>query len=248
MTAPYFVTIVRNFLWTAPRVFLATVVMGSASLLVSLFSSTGRTQHRLAKRWSRMLLGAARVKVVVEGLDKIAPGGSYVFVANHRSYYDVPVILPHISVQFRFLAYKGLFKIPFIGYHLSRAGHFPVPSDNARESLKSMSDAARLIRKRGISILLFPEGERTRGEMLPFKDGAAYIAIRAGVPIVPIGLIGVGDVMAVGSPIVRGGVVRMVIGDPIPTLEVGLNDRARLTREIERRVAELCGQAARAAA
>jgi 1-acyl-sn-glycerol-3-phosphate acyltransferase len=231
----------RSALITAPLIALATAYYGSLSLLVSLFSSTGNSQHLIARDWAAMLLRIARVKAHVEGVERIAPGGSYVFVANHRSYFDVPVILPHIGVQFRFLANQNLFSIPFIGYHLTRAGHIPVNSSNARESLHSMSEAARIIQKRGVSILLFPEGGRTYGEMGPFKDGAAYIAIKAGVPIVPIGLTGLESIMPRGSATIRGGKVTMRIGEPIETLDLTLQDRTALTQTLRTRVAELIG-------
>jgi len=239
MSRPLFLEIPHCYLLKGPGIFLATALMGSISMVVSMFSSTGRTQHKVARAWARMLLRVAGVKVIVEGLEKIAPGGSYVFIANHRSYFDVPVILPHISVQFRFLANQDLFRVPFLGYHLSRAGHVPVNADNPREALKSMSEAGRIIQERGVSILLFPEAERTDGRLLPFKDGAAYIAIKAGVPIVPIGLIGLREILPVGSSLVRGGTVRMRIGDPIPTLDLPLSERTALSRLLHQRVGEL---------
>ena len=114
----------------------------------------------------------------IEGLESIDPAGAYVFVANHQSFMDTPVVLAHIPLQFRFLAKKGLFLIPFLGTHLRRAGHLPVVRDNPRASLKSMTDAARIIRERGISAFLFPEGGRGTDELQDFKGGAAYIAIK----------------------------------------------------------------------
>lgn len=235
----------RLLFYTGPLITLATACMGTISLIVSLFDSTGRGQHSVASAWSRMLLRIARVRVEVEGREKIAPGGSYVFIANHRSYSDIPCILPQISTQFRFLANKNLFSVPFIGYHLRRAGHVPVNSSNARESLKSMSEAARMIQERGISVLVFPEGGRTSGELLPFKDGAAYIAIKAGVPIVPISLLGSRKILPMGSALIRGGRVKMRIGDPIPTLDLSLHDRTELSRSLHESMAE-CHQPAEA--
>ncbi len=229
----------RMIFWTAPAITAATAVMGTVSLLVSLVDSSGNSQHRVARGWSRLLLWIARVRVRVEGKERIAPGGSYVFVANHRSYFDVPCVLPHIPVQFRFLADKPLFRIPFIGYHLTRAEHLPVNDSSARESLRSMSAAARIIQQKEISILLFPEGERTYGGMLPFKEGAAYIAIKAGVPIIPVALRGVREVMPRGSLLVRGGDVLMTIGDPIPTLDLPLHSRAELSEQLREEIAAL---------
>jgi 1-acyl-sn-glycerol-3-phosphate acyltransferase len=110
----------RAVLITDPLILLATALMGSISVLVSLFDPTGRGQHRIARAWSRMLLWISGAKVRVEGLDKVSSGGCYVFAANHRSLMDIPVLLPTIPVEFRFMANHYLFKWPFIGYHLGR--------------------------------------------------------------------------------------------------------------------------------
>jgi 1-acyl-sn-glycerol-3-phosphate acyltransferase len=233
----------RNIFWTGPLILFSTALMGSLSLFFSLFSSNGRAQHKCARIWSRMLLWAARVQVEAENLDKIPPGGSFVFISNHRSYFDIPVILASIPAQFRFFAKKSLFYVPFIGYHLKRAGHLSVDRRNPRDSLRSMAEGARVIQEKGISILVFPEGTRTQGELAPFKDGAAYIAIKAGVPIVPIGVIGTRAILPSGSLTLRGGRVRMRIGDPIPTLDVPLAERTRLSQLLHQRIAELIGPA-----
>jgi 1-acyl-sn-glycerol-3-phosphate acyltransferase len=227
----------RSLLFTDPLIVLVTIAFGSVSYVVSLFDS--RRSNRLAGPWGRWLLRVGRVRLTVHGLDKIDPAQSYVFVANHRSYMDIPAILATIPVEFRFYAKKGLFLVPFLGTHLKRAGHLPVVRGDARESVKSMALGARLIQESGISMLLFPEGGRTTGSMREFKEGAAYIAIKAGVPIVPLGLIGTRRVLPMGSNYVRGGPVTLNIGDPIPTAGMQLKDRTRLTEIIARQVAEL---------
>ena len=106
---------------------------------------------------------------------------------------DIPAALAVLPQQFRFFAKKGLYKIPFLGSHLNRAGHLPVDRSNARNSLKSMTEGARVVAARGISMLLFPEGGRTAEGLRGFKEGAAYIAIKAGVPVVPMAIIGMRD-------------------------------------------------------
>ncbi len=174
----------------------------------------------------------------VEGLENIAAEGSYVFVSNHLSYMDTPVVLANIPVQFRFLAKIGLFQIPLLGTHLASAGHIPVPRDDARAAVKTMTTAAQAIRQRGISLLIFPEGGRSHtGELASFKEGAAYIAIRAGVPLVPIALQGTREVLPFGSGQVRAGSVTMRIGEPIPTDQVQLRDRGRITGQLHERIA-----------
>ena len=181
------------------------------------------------------------VKLEVEGAAKIAPGGSFVFVANHRSYLDSPIVLRGVMAQFRFLAANAIFYWPLIGFHLRRSGHLPVHYENPRASLKSMAAAARVIQQRGISILVFPEAGRTRGELEPFKDGAAYIAIKAGVPAVPVGILGSLEALPTGAVLIRPGVVKVRIGEPVPTLDMTLGDRTRLTQLLWVRVAELIG-------
>jgi len=233
----------RSLLFTDPLIILVTIAFGTVSFIVSFFDSTGRLPNKLARPWGRWLLRVARVRLTVEGVEKIDPQQSYVFVANHRSYMDIPAILASIPVEFRFYAKQGLFLVPFLGTHLKRAGHLPVVRGDARASVKSMTLGAHLIQERKISMLLFPEGGRSRGGMREFKEGAAYIAIKAGVPIVPLGLTGTRYVLPMGSNYVRGGPVILKIGDPIPTAGMKLQDRGQLTETLSRQVAELAGEA-----
>src|SRR5882672_5769023 len=235
---------IRSLFITDPIIILATILMGSVSLLASLFDSAGRIQHQISRIWSRMLLAVSGVKMRVEGLDKIDADAAYVFVANHRSLMDTPVVLAHIPLQFRFLAKKGLFLIPILGTHLRRAGHLQVVRDDPRASLRSMSDAARIIRERGISVLLFPEGGRSKDGFREFKEGAAYIAIKAGVPAVPIAMEGTREVLPMGSMQIMSGIVRLRVGDPIPTARLTLKDRTILTQKLREKVAELLSESA----
>jgi 1-acyl-sn-glycerol-3-phosphate acyltransferase len=227
----------RAYLITAPLIVLATIFFGLLSLMVSFFEAGGRRQNALARAWARGLLLVSGVKVRVEGLEKIAPEASYVFVSNHLSYMDTPVVLANIPVQFRFLAKSGLFQIPLLGTHLARAGHIPVPRGDARAAVKTMTTAAQLIRERGISLLIFPEGGRSHdGELASFQEGAAYIAIRACVPLVPIALKGTREVLPYGSGKVCRGSVIMRIGEPIPTAQAQLRDRSRVTDQLRERI------------
>lgn len=234
----------RSLLITDPLIVLLTIAFGSVSFVTTFFDASGRLPNKIARNWARWLLRAGGVRLTVEGLEKIDPRQSYVFVANHRSYMDTPVVLASVPVEFRFFAKKGLFSIPFLGTHLKRAGHLAVVRGDARASVKSMALGAQLIQQRKVSVLLFPEGGRSRtGEMREFKEGAAYIAIKAGVPIVPLGIVGTRAVLPMGSNYVRAGHVILRIGDPIPTAGVKLKDREQLTQTLARRVAGLAGEA-----
>jgi 1-acyl-sn-glycerol-3-phosphate acyltransferase len=155
---------------------------------------------------------------------------------------DTPLVIAHIPLQFRFLAKKSLFPVPFIGYHLKRAGHIPVDRSDARASVRTMTDAARIIRERGVSILVFPEGGRSPGAMEEFKDGAAFIAIKAGAPLVPVGVVGTRETLPMDSLLVRGGEVKLRIGKPLATTGLTGRDHHALTETLRERVVELAGR------
>jgi 1-acyl-sn-glycerol-3-phosphate acyltransferase len=235
-----------DLIWTwlivVPAMAISTIACGTISLLFAVFGSGERRQIEVGRRWARSLLWLARTKVEVHGLDKLDRNGSYVFVSNHLSYMDTPVVFSYIRLQFRFLAKKGLFQIPFLGWHLSTAGHIPVPREDPRSSVRTLSRAAELIQTRGISLLIFPEGGRTMdGELHEFKDGAAYLAIKAHVPLVPLGLTGTREILPMGSATIHPGRVRLLVGDPIPTAGMTLHDRRRLTDQAREQVAAMLG-------
>jgi 1-acyl-sn-glycerol-3-phosphate acyltransferase len=214
-----------SLVFVDPLIIFSTLFFG----VISLFAS-GALMMKTARVWARSLLGIAGVRVKVEGLEKLTPGASYVFASNHLSYMDTPVILAHIPADFRFMAKDGLFKIPLLGTHLGQAGHIPVPRGNPRAAVKTMSLAAETIRARNISLLIFPEGGRSHDAVLqPFKDGGAYIAIKAGVPLVPLAISGTHEILAMHSATFHRGAVTLRIGDPISTTGMTLHDRKSLT-------------------
>jgi 1-acyl-sn-glycerol-3-phosphate acyltransferase len=226
-----------SLVFVDPLIILSTFFFGLISLVASPFDHTGRFMIRTARVWARTLLAIAGVKVTVEGLDKLTPGASYVFSSNHLSYMDTPVILTHIPADFRFMAKDGLFKIPLLGTHLGQAGHIPVPREDPRAAVKTMAVAADSIRTRNISLLIFPEGGRSHdGVLQPFKDGAAYIAIKAGVPLVPVAISGTREILAMHSATFHRGRVTLRIGNPIPTNGLTLRERKPLTDSARREV------------
>ena len=232
-------SLVRSLFFSTPLIIICTVVMGTLSLVDSFFDRTGNSLHQLARAWARMLLAVSFIHVRVEGLEKLDPRGAYVFVANHGSYMDIPALLASLPQQFRFFAKKSLFRIPFLGTHLERAGHMPVDRSNPRASLKSMKDAARIISGRGVSVLNFPEGGRSAAGLREFKEGPAYVAIKAGVPAVPVAIVGMRELLPMGSIHLRSGTVLLRVGDPISTKEMESSDRAELTQRLHREVSQL---------
>jgi 1-acyl-sn-glycerol-3-phosphate acyltransferase len=145
---------------------------------------------------------------------------------------DIPALLSILPQQFRFFAKHSLYRIPFLGWHLERAGHLPVDRSKPRSSLKSMTEGAKIVADRGISVLLFPEGGRSPTGLREFKEGAAYIAIKSGVPVVPVAIVGLRDLLPMGSFHLRAGNVTVRIGDPIVTKGLKLADREQLTARL----------------
>ena len=232
----------RSYLLVVPFFAVSTIFFGTISMLVSLFDATGNHQHRVARAWARSLLWAAGVQVEVIGAEKLHAGHSCVLASNHTSYMDTPVILASVPLQFRFFAKEPLFRIPFLGSHLRRAGHLPIVLGDARAGVKSMNEGARLIRERQLAVLVFPEGGRSEDTLQAFREGAAYVAIRAGVPVYPVALTGVRQVLRMHTKVIRPGHVRIQIGDPVETGNLTIRDRAALNDALLRSIAAMTGE------
>jgi 1-acyl-sn-glycerol-3-phosphate acyltransferase len=228
----------RSLLFSTPLIAVATIVMWVGSF-IALIDRSGNSSHEFARLWGKILLAVSFIRVRSEGMQKIDPKATYVFVANHSSYMDIPALLSQLPQSFRFFAKKGLYKIPFLGWHLRWAGHLPVDRSNARNSLRSMSEGARVIASKRVSVLLFPEGGRSPHGLREFKEGAAYIAIKAGVPVVPLAIVGMRELLPMDSIHIRSGEVVVRVGSPIPTAGLKLADRERLTERLHEAIREM---------
>jgi 1-acyl-sn-glycerol-3-phosphate acyltransferase len=229
----------RSVLWMCPLIGVATVFMGTVSMFSSIFDSTGKLQHKVAVAWAKMLLKICLVRVDVIGTQRLDPNQAYVFCSNHFSLIDTPLMFSSTPRPFRILARHRLWRIPFLGWHLGRAGHLPVNRENPREAVKNIQDAADKIRS-GTTILLFPEGGRRDGtNARPFKPGAAHIAIRAGVPIVPVAIVGTSKILPRGCSHLRPGRAELRIGDPISTDALTKSDGKDLIRRVQETVDQI---------
>ena len=230
-----------SWIYVIPLIILSTACFGVVSFVISLFDRTPPRQLRVARVWARSLLRIAGVKVTVEGLDRIRPGGNYVFVSNHVSYMDIPVVLGNIPEEFLFLAKAELFKIPMLGTHLKTAGHVLVPLEDPRSSIKTLKHTAALLHD-GRSTLVFPEGGRSQtGELREFKDGAAFLAIRAQIPVVPLAMTGMHGILPMHSLTFHRGHVTLRIGEPISTEGMTTHQRAELTSAARQKIVDMLG-------
>jgi 1-acyl-sn-glycerol-3-phosphate acyltransferase len=233
----YLLSYARSLLFTNLLIYFYTAVCGTVSLLASLFDSQGRWQHACARTWSWLILKTSGIRVRVEGLEHVRPGEAAIYCVNHQSAMDIPVLFLGLPVQFRFVAKRSLFHLPFLGSHLRRSGHIPVDRDRPQQAMKSMKKVAQEIRA-GKSVLLFPEGHRSRnGQLLPFKAGSFYIAIMAGVPIVPVTLNGTTYVLKPDTYHVRPGQTEMIVHPAITTAGLTLHDVDALSQKVRNAIA-----------
>jgi 1-acyl-sn-glycerol-3-phosphate acyltransferase len=218
------------FVWT-PLVWLYTVVLGCVSLLVSLFDPTGERQQKIARLWSQMILWTVGATVEVEGLGRIDISKPQVYVVNHLSAFDIPVLYTHLPFQFRILAKKELFRYPFMGWHLRRSGQIPVVLENPKASVRSLNLAVASIRK-GNSLVIFPEGGRSpNGQLQSFMGGAFYAAVKAQVDVVLIVLVGTYEMLKMNSYHIKPGPIQMLVGSPISTAGMSTRDIAKITEQ-----------------
>lgn len=196
-------------------------------VLISLiFDRSGRFIHNLGISWFKTLLMLSGVKVRVEGMEHMPQEGPIVIVSNHQGIFDIPALQGHLPIQFRWIAKKSLFKIPVIGWSMTFAGHIPIDRENIKNALRSMDSAAKKIRS-GTSVLIFPEGTRSKSsDLLPFKRGGFHLAAKSGVPILPVALKGTQNIMHSGNPVIRPEVVTIAIGPLIH--HEGKNDKVLL--------------------
>jgi 1-acyl-sn-glycerol-3-phosphate acyltransferase len=201
-----------NLLW-----YIYTIVMATLSLIFWPFDRTGRLQHWCARWWCRLIAWTIGARIRVIGKENVRPDQNYVYMANHSSLVDIPAMFAYLPYQFRIMAKKELFYVPFMGWHLWSAGNFPVDRSDGRRTAQSLRRVIEGVRK-GKSLAVFPEGTRSSdGHLQAFKPGAFKIALRAGVAIVPVTIRGTHDVLPKGSLAPRGGRVEVIIGDPIDT-------------------------------
>jgi 1-acyl-sn-glycerol-3-phosphate acyltransferase len=217
----------RTVFFLIPAITLYTIVLGTLSIGSSLFEKSGRFAHWCARTWSRLILATTGVDVDVAGLERLEPDRPYVFVSNHQSIYDIPIIFWSLPYQIRIISKDSVGRFPVLGWHLRRTGHMLV--DRKRPRAEIFGRASKLM-KEGLSLIVFPEGTRSRdGRLGQFKGGSFYLALQAGLPVVPLSIVGSRHVMLKGRLATYPGRVKLVVHEPIDTSELAGGD-ARTAR------------------
>ena len=206
----------RTVFYLIPAISLYTIVLGTLSLTSSLFDSRGYFAHWCARTWSWLILKTTGVSVDVRGLEQLVPGRTYVFVSNHQSIYDIPILFGSIPFQLRIIAKESLGRFPFLGWHLRRTGHMLV--DRSRPDRSAIFRWASSLTSKGLSLIVFPEGTRSRdGRVMRFKGGSFYLALEAELPVVPLSVTGSRHVMLKGRLATYPGHVQLTVHPPIDT-------------------------------
>ena len=216
-----------------PVCVLVTAVLLVVTWFVRPFDKRGARLQRFVVFWARLMLWICRIQVKTEGLNRLNPAEQYVFVSNHASWIDIPVLLASLPHNVAFFAKRELFQMPLAGACLRRTGQIPIDRANTRAFADALKKAGEALTHEHRSLLFFPGGTRASNGVGEFKDGAAYCAIRAKLPIVPVGLAGTAAAMPRGSARIRAAWVQIIVGDPIPTADLTVTARASLTKQLQ---------------
>jgi len=223
---------------TVITVVIMTLICSSLATIFGLFGPYSIIVYYIAKIWTNSILFAAGVKLHVEGLEKIDPNKSYIFIGNHQSHFDVLSVFSALPLTVRFMAKKELFKIPVFGWSLYASGTIRIDRSNRERAIKSMNNALDRI-KRGVSVVVFPEGTRSEdGKIREFKKGGFVLAIKGGIPIVPVSISGSRFILPKNTVRINPGDIKIIFTDPIQTDQLGYQEREKLSSEVRRIIVE----------
>ncbi len=219
-------------LWAASTTILYTIVLGPVLLLIDIFSKTGRTSFKVGRLWAWLIMRTNRVQVIVEGREKISPDRSYVFISNHTSNLDPLAVAWKLPHTLRFVGKKALAKIPLFGFAARHAGVIYIDRNDTPKAIEAINKTIREL-KGGVSPYFFAEGSRSiNGELQPFKKGGVVLALKAGLPVVPIAILNGYKVFPKRSIRIRSGIMRVIIGDPIETSSRLEEDRDEILENV----------------
>ncbi len=225
----------RTVFFLIPAIAVYSIVLGTLSVASMLIDRRGYFAHGCARLWSWLILKTTGVAVSASGLDRLERGRTYIFVSNHQSIYDIPIIFATLPFQLRIIAKESMGRFPFLGWHLRRTGHMLVDR-NHPDGRRIFEQWAGLV-SRGVSLIVFPEGTRSvDGRVARFKGGSFLAAIRAGLPIAPVSVAGSRHVMLKGRLRTCPGHVRLVVHAPVPT--TGLEPTVLAARQLAEQMRE----------
>jgi 1-acyl-sn-glycerol-3-phosphate acyltransferase len=198
-------------------ILIAAIPLSIIALVSTPIDRSGRTFHAMSRYWAKVILWLFGIKVRTRGTENIEPERRYVYISNHASMFDIPAVVTGIPDDIRFVLKKELTRIPIWGWALKYGHYIVIDRGKARDAIKSLEEAAMRMRQ-GASVILFAEGTRTRdGKLQPFKRGAISLAVKAGIPVIPVTINNTFKILPKGSWHVKPTDIELVLEKPIPT-------------------------------
>jgi len=225
----------RSYFILDPLIWAYTLILGTLSLISSLFDRNGRTQHNFARLWSWLVMKTALspVKITGAAVDKTDISKPRVYAVTHASALDIPILYVYLPFQFRIVFKSELLAYPFVGWHLKRSGQVCINQQNPAASIGAIKSALRSLRS-GMPLVIFPEGGRTRdGQIQPFLPGAFFLAIKAQADIVPIALVGTFDLLPMNTYHIKCQPLEMRVGEPVSTAGLTLRDTDEVSAKVK---------------
>jgi 1-acyl-sn-glycerol-3-phosphate acyltransferase len=222
-------------------ILFGTIVCAIVAILVSWIPPRGNWTFVVARIWSRGLLASSGVGLEVENETPLDPNLPSVYMSNHQSLYDIPALIVTLPGQTRFLAKRSLFRIPIFGWSIKAGGFISIDREDRSKASESFAAAVQRLQA-GSSAMVFPEGTRSAdGSLGPFQRGGFLLALKGGLPIVPVGIRGSLAVQPKGSHVVRPGRITLHYGRPIDAAEYGLKGKKDLEQVVRREIERLAG-------
>lgn len=216
-------------LWVILNLIVSVILIAIPILLVGFFDQEKKVTAALSRFWGKWVLWSTGVNWEVEGLENLDENGQYIFMSNHSSALDIILGVALLPYNLVFLAKKELFIIPIFGWAMVAAGMIRIDRGNPEQAKVSVNKASKTLSASSFSTLMYPEGTRSKsGELLPFKKGGFIMAIQSGLSIVPITIIGAGNILPKGAFRIQPGCVKIIISDPLKTEDLSLNDKNHL--------------------
>lgn len=211
---------------------LNTAVLAIVIILISPFDRRGNVVHYIGKFWALLNVYLSGTRLHIVGKDRIRRNRPYIVMSNHQSLFDVWALIGKMPLQLRWIVKGDIRKMPLFGYALERMGHIYVDKAGGRNMVRSLESAARKIRE-GTSVVIFPEGTRSRdGRLQKFHRGGAVIALRAGVPVLPVAVNGGRFVLPKNTLDLLPGKIRIVVGESIDPASFGKHQAEELLEAV----------------
>ena len=231
--------IIRTF-WVGLNLLVATILLSSIVVGAALLRHRGSLYEWAARSWARWTLWASGVRVHVEGLENLRDDRPQIVASNHQSWYDVFALAAILPKRSRFIAKAELRRIPLFGLAWESAGHISIERQDRKKAITALDAAGALMRSDNSTVVIFPEGTRSRtGLLQPLKKGAFMLALRTGIEIVPTAVIGSRGVLKKGDWRVRGGPLIVRFGEPVNTSQYDETSRTELMEVVSERIVRM---------